>query len=167
MRKGDDGWYITYEHCKARTPEDRVGRFFIQEASSFSMALSLYMKQRGSLKTDRLFVQSTQTKFKSQPVGINTLYTFPNLIAEFMGYPGHYTGHAFRRSSATAAAEGGASLLQMQTHFGWRSSSMPQRYVDGSERMQHDISNAITQVNRAQQRTQNVHVTLELKSTDE
>ena len=59
VRKGDDGWYITYEHCKAITPEDRVGQFFIQEASSFGMALSLYMKQRGSLKTDRLFVQST------------------------------------------------------------------------------------------------------------
>ena len=47
--------------------------------------------------------------------------------------PEAYTGHCFRRTSATMAADGGATPQQMQRAFGWKSVATAQKYVEESE----------------------------------
>ena len=44
-----------------------------------------------------------------------------------------YTFHSFRRSSATAAADNGATVQQMQDFFGWKSASMTMEYISTSK----------------------------------
>ena len=45
-----------------------------------------------------------------------------------------YTGHCFRRTAATFAADGGASTTAMKRHFGWKSENTAMKYVNKSEK---------------------------------
>jgi lambda repressor-like predicted transcriptional regulator len=53
-------------------------------------------------------------------------------IASFLRLPNPelYTGHCFRRSSATHLANHGGSLLTIKRHGGWKSSTVAESYVD-------------------------------------
>ena len=44
-----------------------------------------------------------------------------------------YTFHSCRRSSATAAADSGASPQQMIDFYGWKNCQMPQEYISTSK----------------------------------
>ena len=54
-------------------------------------------------------------------IGVNKMGTFPKIVAKFLQLDGHYTGHCFRRSSATILADSGVSVLQLQRHGRWSS----------------------------------------------
>ena len=47
--------------------------------------------------------------------------------------PEKYTFHSLRRSSATAAADNGASVAQLMDFYGWKNTNMPQEYVSSSK----------------------------------
>lgn len=70
----------------------------------------------------------------NSPVGYNTIAKYPEKIAEFLNLenPKEFTGHAFRRSSATALAGSGAPMLLLKNAGGWRSDTIAQGYVDSS-----------------------------------
>lgn len=67
-------------------------------------------------------------------MGKNTLYQFGKDIAISLGLenPEQYTGHCFRRTSATIAADSGATPHQLQRAFGWKSVSAAQKYIEES-----------------------------------
>ena len=46
--------------------------------------------------------------------------------------PTDFTFHSFRRTSATLAADSGATIQQMQDFFGWKSPSMTMEYITTS-----------------------------------
>ena len=71
----------------------------------------------------------------NQPMGVNTLYGIGKDVAIKLGLenPETYTGHCFRRTAATMAADGGATPQQLQRAFGWQSISTAQRYVEESQ----------------------------------
>ena len=75
-----------------------------------------------------------------QVMGRNMLSEVPHMVAEFLGKenPQDYTFHSFRRSSATAAADQGATAQQMVDFFGWKSHGMTNEYISTSE---HQITN--------------------------
>lgn len=60
--------------------------------------------------------------------------SIPKQIAEYLGLPDAklYTGHCFRRSSATILVDAGGDLLELKRHGGWRSSTVAEGYVDDS-----------------------------------
>jgi hypothetical protein len=68
-------------------------------------------------------------------VGINTFYKMPRMIAEFLKLPlpEYYTGHCFRRSSATLLANTVANTLMMKRHGGWKSNSVVESVEDKKE----------------------------------
>ena len=70
----------------------------------------------------------------SQPMGRNKLAEVPHEVARFLGKerPEDYTFHSFRRSSATAAADAGATAQQMQDFFGWKNQAMTAEYISTS-----------------------------------
>ena len=70
----------------------------------------------------------------SQPMGRNKLAEVPHEVARFLGKerPEDFTFHSFRRSSATAAADAGATAQQMQDFFGWKNQSMTAEYISTS-----------------------------------
>ncbi|KAJ8943328.1 hypothetical protein NQ317_017018, partial [Molorchus minor] len=62
------------------------------------------------------------------------LYIMPADIARFLKLPNSelYTGHCFRRTSASLLVDSGANLCTIKRHGGWKSSSVAERYLEDS-----------------------------------
>lgn len=78
-------------------------------------------------------------------MGKNKFEGAPRLIAKFLNLPDveKYTGHSFRRSSATMLVNAGADLLTLKAHGGWKSDSSAQRYIHNSVNRKRRIGNMI------------------------
>ena len=87
---------------------------------------------------------------QSQPMGRNMLCEVPHQIARFLGKPNpeDFTFHSFRRSSATAAADAGATAQQMQDFFGWKHPSMTAEYISTSR---HQLNNMARKLGNVQE----------------
>lgn len=81
--------------------------------------------------TDRLFLQYLNGQCTRQAVGKNKFSKMPREYATFLHLDNinKYTGHAFRRTSATLLADSGASTTMLKQHGGWKSSTIAQGYV--------------------------------------
>ena len=66
----------------------------------------------------------------------------PHELATYLGLsqPESYTFHSFRRSSASQAADLGATSLQMQSYYGWKNASMTLEYVSTSKAAIEDMA---------------------------
>lgn len=82
----------------------------------------------------RFFVMYRGGKCTQQPVGVNTIGGIPKKIASALGLsePVNYTGHCFRRSSASLLADAGADMHTLKRHGGWKSDSVAEGYVETS-----------------------------------
>ncbi|CAH0556821.1 unnamed protein product [Brassicogethes aeneus] len=82
----------------------------------------------------RFFVGYRAGKCIRQPIGINTIGSVPNLIAQFLQLPNpkEYTGHCFWQSSTSLLADSGADLLTVKRHGGWKSNLVPEGYIETS-----------------------------------
>ncbi|KAJ3622124.1 hypothetical protein MTP99_002650 [Tenebrio molitor] len=58
----------------------------------------------------------------------------PSLVARFLKLPDpdKYTGHAFRRTSATIMANGGMDIDKLKRQVGWKSSTVAASYIEES-----------------------------------
>lgn len=82
----------------------------------------------------RFFVGYRNGKCTSQPMGKNTIGQLPTKIAEYLKLPDAklYTGHCFRRTSASLLADSGVTIDQLKRHGGWKSSTVAEGYVENS-----------------------------------
>lgn len=69
---------------------------------------------------NRFFVNYQKEECTIQPVGRNKIHNAPKLIVDFLHLEKaeFYTGHSFRRTSATFPAGSGASVLKMKQYGG-------------------------------------------------
>ncbi|KAH0812075.1 hypothetical protein GEV33_010716 [Tenebrio molitor] len=79
-----------------------------------------------------LLEAADETYLFVKPVEINTFGQPPSKIAAYLKLedPKTYTGHCFRRSSATLLAAGGGDLVSLKRHGGWRSSTVAEGYIE-------------------------------------
>ena len=72
--------------------------------------------------------------YTAQPMGVHMLAKTGVQVAEFLGLenPQSFTGHSFRRSSATNMAEAGASSTDMKTHVNWKNEGTALKYINNS-----------------------------------
>ncbi|XP_074101935.1 uncharacterized protein LOC141529335 [Cotesia typhae] len=98
-----------------------------------------------NLNTDRFFILYDKGACKRQAMGKNTVSEVPKKIAEFLKLPNasSYTGHCFRRTSATLLANAGANLTTLKQHGGWRSSTVAEGYIENSLYNKSKIFNQI------------------------
>lgn len=84
--------------------------------------------------TSRFFINYQNGKCFNQPIGRNKFLGIPKSIAVYLNLaePQLYTGHSFRRTSATLLADAGGDILTLKRHAGWRSSSAAEGYVQDS-----------------------------------
>ena len=70
----------------------------------------------------------------------------PKRIATFLNLPepDRYTGHCFRRTSATLLADGGADITTIKRHTNHKSTKVAESYIDNSVRSKIDISEKIS-----------------------
>jgi integrase len=82
--------------------------------------------------SSRLFLNFRNGKCHNQVVGRNTIGSWPKKIAEYLKLENSalYTGHAFRKSSATLLANKGVDVLGLKRHGGWKSSNVAESYVE-------------------------------------
>uniref|UniRef100_A0A6P7GKV3 Uncharacterized protein LOC114338040 n=1 Tax=Diabrotica virgifera virgifera TaxID=50390 RepID=A0A6P7GKV3_DIAVI len=90
----------------------------------------------------RFFIFYKNNKCSTQPVGINTFSKIPSVIAKFLKleHPHIYTGHCFRRSSASILCDSGADFSAIKRLGGWKSTAVAEGYIDNS--MQHKLETA-------------------------
>lgn len=117
---------------KTKTHKQRI---FAIVGDDFIKVVQKYMKLRpASCDHNALFVNYKDKKCTRQRVGLNTIGHIPTKIATFLELeePHLYTGHCFRRSSASILAETGATTREVQDHGGWSSPRVAEGYCEAS-----------------------------------
>ena len=104
-------------------------------ASCLGEYLSMVKDELGKFSGRVFYTGKKDGQLTRQVMGRNMLSEVPHMVAEFLGKenPEDYTFHSFRRSSATAAADQGATAQQMVDFFGWKSHGMTNEYISTSE----------------------------------
>ncbi|KAF2882112.1 hypothetical protein ILUMI_24034, partial [Ignelater luminosus] len=111
--------------------------------------IEIYRKYKAqrlkNVKSNHFFLQFRNGNCKTQVVGINTFSKIPPIVAKYLSLlnPDHYTGHAFRRSSASLLVDSGGDLIQLKKHGGWKSNAVAEGYVDQSIQNKMDCANKI------------------------
>lgn len=86
------------------------------------------------MPNNRFFLQYQNGICIRQFIGKNKISETPKTIALFLNLddPNGYTGHCFRRSSATALSNAGVNLTMVKQLGGWRSDKVAQGYIENS-----------------------------------
>ena len=134
-----EGVSITHSRAKQRS-DKRDSKFLIPRSgeTNFAEIVEMYI---GAVKSDlgkfsgRVLWTGKDFNFVNIPMGKNIVCLVPRDMAKFLKKDevNSFTFHSCRRSSATAAADSGASPQQMMDFFGWQNPSMPQQYISTSK----------------------------------
>ncbi|KAK4874649.1 hypothetical protein RN001_014009 [Aquatica leii] len=133
----DKGSILVISVSKTKTYKPRSFVVTGAERRGFN-GLEIYRKysalRPSVLGQGRLFLCYCSGKCTVQPVGINTLSNIPKLVANYLELKDAnlYTGHCFRRTSATFLANAFPDILTLKRHGGWRSLSIAESYVEES-----------------------------------
>lgn len=103
--------------------------------SEMSKIVQKYIALRpNNIQTNRFFINYQHRKCTIQAIGINKFRKNPQRIAEYLKLesPESYTGHSFRRTSATVLVDAGADITALKRHGGWRSNSVAEGYINDS-----------------------------------
>lgn len=134
--------------CVVTIPDTKthVQRTFTVEGKYFEM-IKAYMDLRPTTATAKnLFLCYRNGRCINQLIGKNKIGSMPQEIASFLELPDPklYTGHSFRRTSATLLADAGAHITTLKRLGGWRSTNVAESYIEDSISNKRKISNQIT-----------------------
>src|SRR5699024_8944062 len=84
------------------------------------------------VKTTSLFLNYQNGKYTVQKVGMNKTAGMGKQTAMFLKPkdPELYTGHSFRRSSATICVSGGGDITAVKQLGRWKSTAIAEGYID-------------------------------------
>lgn len=111
--------------------------------------LSVYRKYAASrpsnLNNRRVFYKYANGKAHHQFIGIHKFGKMPEEIATFLGlsHAKEYTGHCFRRTSATLLVHSGGDITMLKQHGGWKSCAVAEGYIEDSLANKSNIGNKI------------------------
>lgn len=136
--RGPDGFSIIHSRKKQRS--DKLStKFLIPQEGGYADQLAVYLdKVKFQLNkfTGKVWYTGRKTDLLvSQTMGKNKIAEVPHEIAKLLKLPdpSMYTFHSFRRSSASMAADSGATSEQMMSFFNWKHPSMCQEYISTSK----------------------------------
>lgn len=123
-------------------------RAFVVTRQEWIAIIKVFLCHRKKVVTDSdtLFLQWRYGKMTRQPFGHNSIAQFPQKIAKYLklGEAETFTGHCFRRTSATLLANTGADILQLKRLGGWKSNTVAEGYVESSMTGQIKISELLS-----------------------
>uniref|UniRef100_A0A6P7G9K5 Uncharacterized protein LOC114337333 n=1 Tax=Diabrotica virgifera virgifera TaxID=50390 RepID=A0A6P7G9K5_DIAVI len=105
--------------------------------STFYNIVKKYIDLRPShVKINSFFLNYQKSKCTIQRIGKNKFADIGRQIAKYLNLPNpqSYTGHFYRRSSATLYIDGGGDLTGLKRHGGWKSTQVAEGYIDQSMR---------------------------------
>ena len=98
---------------------------------------------------DAFFRRALKTGFsKNEVIGRTTFGKVGKEIAAELNLsnPGGYTGHCFRRSAATEAANNGATTTDLKTGMGWENDKTALQYIERTKNQKRRMSTLLTGV---------------------
>ena len=98
-------------------------------------------------QTSRFFLNFKNGRCTQQVIGKNKICLTPQKIARYLNLedPESYTGHSFRRTSATLLADFGADMKSIKPHSGWKSGFV-EGYIGDSIKNKRKKSDEITRI---------------------
>lgn len=105
-----------------------------------------YMDLRpANCKSSSFFVNYFNGRCTVQNIGINKFGDMGKQIAKYLNLsdPHLYTGHCFRRTSATILVDAGGDITTLKRHGGWKSTTVAESYIDDSIQNKMSVSNRI------------------------
>lgn len=128
-----------------RTTKNGSSRKFVITEVLWLEIIKKYLKMRPSPDMLKLFISIRNGKGTRQNIGHNTIGQMPKKIATYLNLvnPESYTGHAFRRTSATILASRGGNILQLKQHGGWKSSNIAESYIEDSLSVKTSIAEMV------------------------
>ncbi|XP_073966826.1 uncharacterized protein isoform X2 [Choristoneura fumiferana] len=106
--------------------KSKIDRSFVIRDELLDVVKKYINLRPKGLECDRFFLNYMNGKCTKQPMGRHKIAAIPKAIAAFLNLPNaeSYTGHCFRRTSATLLAESGANLTTLKRHGGWTSDTV-------------------------------------------
>ncbi|XP_053593046.1 uncharacterized protein LOC103571465 [Microplitis demolitor] len=106
-------------------------RNFVIGRENYNIIKKYILLRPNDIETKRFFINYQRRKCTRQVIGKNKISEVPKIITICLNLeePEKYTGHCFRRSSATLLANSGASLIEIK-HGRWKSSSVAEGYIE-------------------------------------
>lgn len=134
--------HVTLPDTKTHLP-----RSFVIDGEYYNIVKKYMDLRPQKSSTDRFFMNYRSGRCTQQPIGKNKLSNMPAQIAEYLKLPEakSYTGHTFRRTSATILADAGADIIAIKRHGGWKSDRVAEGYIDDSINNKKKRSNQITE----------------------
>ena len=124
---------------------DYAGQFIIGQMFYDTITKYISLRPSGNT-TDRFFVHYCNGSCTRQNIGRHKIGEIPKIIATFLNLENakKYTGHCFRRTSATLLSESGANVQTLKQLGRWRSDMIAQSYIENSLHNRELIFDGVT-----------------------
>lgn len=135
----------TYYTIKLPVTKTGITRTFVVEGKFYDIVKKYMNLRPKNVTTKKFFINYQHGKCTNQIIGINKLGAMPKMIANYLNLPDaeSYTGHCFRRTSATVLADSGADLVTLKRHGGWKSNGVAEGYIENSIQNKRNIGKRI------------------------
>lgn len=123
--------------------KNNITRIFAVTDIQWIDLIKKYVSLRPNNVTHKRFFLTYRNGYcVTSPIGINIMGKVSKNIAAFLKLPNPelFTGHCFRRSSATHLANCGGDILTIKRHGGWQSSAVADGYVEVSSKKKIELS---------------------------
>lgn len=126
--------------------KNKIPRSFVVHGKYYKIVKKYESLRTKKGNSNRFFQQFRNGKCTAQVIGKNKFGNMPKEIAEYLNLPdsNSYTGHTFRRTSATLLADSGADIMTLKRHGGWKSSNVAEGYIEDSLNSKKKIGDDIT-----------------------
>jgi hypothetical protein len=141
----DEGFWVSLFDRKTGVVEDShtfLMPYCASDVDICPVKIVMAFQQLSGFEEGRIFRQLWKGKFTENVKGIHKLRLIPRFIATSLGIedPLKYTGQCFRRTSATALADSGASRTSLKRHGAWKSDSVVEGYLHNSKKIRTEIA---------------------------
>lgn len=142
----DTGEEIVVKVPDTKTNKTKKPKIYIINGE-FTNIVREYVKLRPkNSSTNRFFLQYRNGKLTNQPMGKHSIAKIPKEMATFLQLPDPhtYTGHSYRRTSTTIAADAGASIEDLKRLGQWKSTDVVEKYIENSLGHRRKLANLLS-----------------------
>lgn len=124
-----------------------IERSFVIKGEMYAIYKKYSVLRPVDAPSPKFFLNYQNGKCTRQVIGINKFGGMPKQIASFLKLPNpeSFTGHCFRRSSATLLVDGGGDITTLKRHGGWKSHQVAESYIADSIENKTKICEKITE----------------------
>jgi integrase len=142
---------ISYQRTKVKGVPERsnaliTGALEVKILNEYEATFPMIDRQRNHFRKLIPTANGVGIKGTLANIGHNTAAKTARRIATTLGLPNPelYTGHTFRRSTATICAEAGMQLAAIKQVTGHKSDTVAQRYIDHSDHMKQGAADVLS-----------------------